>query len=283
MKESGSAKKTGELKTLTPPRGMDVMEEGKPFFFPGKEIGCLLIHGFTGTTSSMKPMGEYLSERGVTVLCPRLPGHGTNVKDMGRWSYRDWTYTVETAFEEIQDICDSVFVSGLSMGGTLTLYLGEKYSDHLSGIMPISAPVSRVVVNDIENQLLKLVPLLKHVLKRFPGPGGDIKDPDVEEVAYEKLSTNALHEFLKLVKTVEKHLVEITAPIRIFAAREDHVVPPENGPYIFEHVGSKEKELIWLDNSYHVATLDYDKEKIFEESYNFMCEMTDMKKTLKGD
>jgi len=89
-------------------------------------------------------------------------------------------------------------------------------------------------------------------------------------VAYEKLHANAAHELVKLAKVVDGDLSRITCPIRLFAAREDHVVPPRNSEYIFEHVGSEDKELIWLENCYHVATLDYDKEKIFEASYNFM-------------
>ena len=40
--------------------------------------------------------------------------------------------------------------------------------------------------------------------------------------------------------------------------------------YIYDNISSTDKEIIWLDNCYHVATLDYDKDKIFEASYNFM-------------
>jgi esterase/lipase len=117
------AKAPGEDKcamTLKMPVGLSVMEDGKPFFFEGGKTGCLLIHGFTGTTSSMRPMGEFLAAKGVTVLGPRLPGHGTDVNDMGKWAYTDWTAMVETALAELRDLCDTIFVSGLSMGGLLT-------------------------------------------------------------------------------------------------------------------------------------------------------------------
>ena len=255
--------------TLKIPAGLDVMEDGKPFFFEGGKTGCLLIHGFTGTTSSMRPMGEYLADKGVTVLGPRLPGHGTDVEDMGRWSYTDWTSTVETALSEIRELCDRVFVSGLSMGGLLTLYLAERHSDTLAGVIPISAPVHWLAPG-AQGVALKFVGVLKHFMKTIAGPGNDLKDPEVTEVAYEKLHSNAAHQLVKLAKVVEGDLGRITCPMRIFAAREDHVVPPRNSEYILEHVSSQDKELIWLDNCYHVATLDYDKEKIFEASYDFM-------------
>jgi carboxylesterase len=269
------AKAPGEDKcamTLKMPVGLSVMEDGKPFFFEGGKTGCLLIHGFTGTTSSMRPMGEFLAAKGVTVLGPRLPGHGTDVNDMGKWAYTDWTAMVETALAELRDLCDTIFVSGLSMGGLLTLYLAEKHSDSLAGIMPISSPV-RWLAPGANGVALKFVGVLKHVLKTFPGPGHDLKDPDVVEVAYEKLSTNAAHELVKLAGVVDADLARITCPVRLFAAREDHVVPPRNSQYIYDNVSSSDKEIIWLDNCYHVATLDYDKEKIFESSYNFMTQV----------
>jgi carboxylesterase len=245
------------------------MADGKPFFFAGGKTGVLLLHGFTGTTSSMKPMGEYLADKGLTVLGPRLPGHGTDVNDMGRYTYKDWIATAETGLAELQGMCDTVFVSGLSMGGLLTLCLAERHADALAGIIPISAPAHWLVKGG-QAALLPFVPVLKYVLKTFPGPGNDLKNPDVTEVAYEKLNTKAMHELIKLIRVVDGNLGLITAPIRIFHAREDHLVPVENAHYIFEHVASSDKKLIWLENSYHVATLDYDKEKIFEESYRFI-------------
>lgn len=258
-----------ELETMRMPPGTEVMEDGKPFFFEGSRVGCLLIHGFTGTTSSMRPWGEYLASKGLTVLGPRLPGHGTDVKDMGRWAYTDWTGAVETALSEISSLCGAVFVGGLSMGGLLTLYLAEKKQDKIAGVIPVCAPVVRLAPG-LQNAALMFVPVLKHLMKTFPGPGNDLKDPSVTEVAYDKLNVRALHELVKLARVVEADLPRIEVPIRIFEAREDHVVPPENATFIYEHVGSSDKELIWLENSYHVATLDFDKERIFEESYGFI-------------
>ncbi len=266
MKKETGQPETPALETLRIPPGLKVIEEGKPFFIKGdNKAGCLLIHGFTGTTSSMLPMGEYLSSEGITVLAPRLPGHGTDVKDMSLYSYLDWVKTVEKALEELASLCERVFVAGLSMGGTLTLYLAEHHPEKIAGIVPICAPVTRIAPG-IQQHALFLVPFLKHLLPYMPGPGNDLKDPDVKEIAYEKMSTVALHELVKLVKTVKKDIGRISAPARIFEAREDHVVPPENASYIYENISSSDKKLIWLENSYHVATLDYDKEIIFKET-----------------
>jgi carboxylesterase len=55
----------------------------------------------------------------------------------------------------------------------------------------------------------------------------------------------------------------------IFSAPEDHVVKPSNSRYVLRRAGSQRKELIPLPNSYHVATLDFDAELIFERTLAF--------------
>ena len=100
---------------------MEIIDEGKEFFFKGSGTGCLLIHGFTGTTSSMKPMGEYLSKKGLTVLGVRLPGHGTCIEDFTKAKYHQWIDACEDGLRRLKEHCDKIFVSGLSLGGTLTL------------------------------------------------------------------------------------------------------------------------------------------------------------------
>lgn len=55
-----------------------VMPEAEPFFFEGNRIGVLVQHGFTGTTQSMRGIGEVFANQGYTVYGPRLAGHGTH-------------------------------------------------------------------------------------------------------------------------------------------------------------------------------------------------------------
>lgn len=237
-----------------------LMPGAEPFFFEGGERGCLLVHGFTGNPSSMRPMGEYLAAQGITAHGPRLKGHGTTVEDMAACSYRDWLDSAEAGLQELSSRCSTVYVAGLSMGGTIALYLAHRYPEQVKGVISICAPV---MFTDFK---YKLVPLLKYLIKTVPGVGSDIKDPAVKESSYDKVPVRSVPELLHICKMVKEVLPQIKQPALIFGAREDHVVPPVNPPYIFEHIGSEQKELIWLENSYHVATLDYDKEIVFERT-----------------
>ncbi len=241
-----------------------VMRGAEPFFFDGGKTGVLVLHGFTGTTQSVRPLGEGLAKEGFTVLGPRLPGHGTDIEDLAKRSWEEWTGEAERGFKALQERCSRVYVTGLSMGGTLALYLGERYPQEVAGLMPINAAV------DMKNPLLLLTPVVKYILKTVPGVGSDIKDPSQKELCYERVPVRAAHELLKLTRMVKARLNQVTAPILVFVSKQDHVVPPSNGPLILDRVSSREKELVWLENSYHVATLDHDRELIIRRCPEFI-------------
>src|SRR5699024_10325131 len=115
-----------------------VMKEAEEFYYPGNKTGVLVIHGFTGTTQSMLYLGKQFANEGFTVFGPRLAGHGTHPEDMEKSTYQDWIQSAEKGLEKLQATCEEVFVAGLSMGGSLTLYLTQNYPE-IKGIMPINA------------------------------------------------------------------------------------------------------------------------------------------------
>jgi len=107
---------------------MDIEEEGKPFRAEGNgRVGCLVMQGFTGTVGSIRYYAEQLAAKGLPIEAPRLTGHGTKWQDVNKAHYTDWIRDAEDAYHRLAGRCDKVFVSGLSMGGTLVLYLAEHH------------------------------------------------------------------------------------------------------------------------------------------------------------
>ena len=90
--------------------------------------GALCIHGFTGNPSSMRPVAEAFAAAGFAVELPRLPGHGTTVEDMLTTSWEDWSAEAEAAYQRLAARASKVVVAGLSMGGTLTVWLADAAS-----------------------------------------------------------------------------------------------------------------------------------------------------------
>lgn len=242
------------------------MEGAEPFRFEGNGAGVLVSHGFTGTTQSVRPLGEALARAGFTVAGPRLAGHGTSVEDMARSTAEGWISSVEEDFAWLRERTDGVYVTGLSMGGTLALYTAAVHPEFVRGVLPINACVS------LDNPDLARLAFAPGAPDTVPGVGSDIKAAGVQELVYDEIPVRAIREIMALMRVTDDLLPTITVPAVVFQSVEDHVVPPENGPYIQERLGSEYKQLIRLENSYHVATLDNDADMIAERIVRFILE-----------
>lgn len=237
-----------------------IIQGSEPFYAEGNHVGILVSHGFTGSPQSMRPLCEAYAAEGYTVCGPLLKGHGTHHEDMAQSTYQDWIHSIEEGYQWLQERCDTIFVTGLSMGGTLTLYIAEKHPE-VRGIIPINAAV-----------VLPAMESIRHItdVQYLDGIGSDIKKPGVTELAYAKTPVRSVHEILNLVEEVRKQLFKITCPTLIFVSDEDHVVPPYNSQIIEDGIQSTEKEICRLENSYHVATLDNDQEIIINKTLSFI-------------
>jgi carboxylesterase len=237
-----------------------VLKDAEPFYFEGNEIGILVLHGFTGTTQSMRPLGEAYQAAGYTVCGPRLKGHGTHYEDMEASSYEEWIASVEEGYSWLKERCEIIFVTGLSMGGTLTLYLAENHPE-IKGIVPINAA--------IDNPDLRLAAENTELPRFLDAIGSDIKKPGVVELAYEKTPSASIKQIVTLMANVKADLTKITCPTMLFVSTDDHVVPPSNVDIIYSGISSEIKEKATLKESYHVATLDNDQQKITDLSLQF--------------
>ena len=244
-----------------------IMPGAEPFGFEGagSETGVLLVHGFTGSPQSMRPWGEHLAAQGWTVIAPRLPGHGTSARDLAETTGEDWYVEAEMALVGLAERCSSVFVCGMSMGGTIALDLAARQSERVAGLVVVNGSVYS------EDPRAKLAPLLGKLPFAVKGIGSDIADPSQKELCYERVPLKAAAASLSYMNSVKPRLRDVRAPVLLFGSRQDHVVPPGNTSFIAEHVSSEEVDVVWLDRSYHVATLDYDAPVIFERSAEFIA------------
>ena len=227
-------------------------------------VGVLVSHGFTGCPQSVRGWAEHLhAEGGLSVRVPLLPGHGTRWQDMNATGWSDWYSAVEAAYDELRERCATVFVMGLSMGGTLALRVAEQRSD-VAGVVTVNASLAT------DRKDAKLLPVAKRLVGAFPGIGSDIKKPGVTELAYPKLPLKAAHSFQQAWPVVRGDLQRISCPVLAFRSAVDHVVPAVSGRLLLEGLAGKDVEERVLDDSYHVATLDNDAPRIFAESLAFV-------------
>lgn len=227
-------------------------------------IACLLLHGLTGAPArDFGFLADYLSAQHISVYAPLLTGHGRTWQDLDHATAEAWENDALAGLKETRTMGDHVFVAGLSMGGTLALYLGERCTD-IAGIITINAPVY------LTDQRMKLVPVARHLKKKVPKEPPDVADQStvLPDLGYNPLE--AVYQFERLLGPVRAGLGMITQPLLSFRSLQDHVVPPHNAEYIAEHVNSRLKSILTLERSYHCATIDYDREKIGASMQRFM-------------
>jgi carboxylesterase len=209
----------------------------------------------------MRPMGEWLAQQGISSVGPRLAGHGTTWEDLDSTTWQDWERDADQALADIGSRCSDVIVVGLSMGGAMSLHLAAKHPDRLRGISVINP--------DVRRPQLALAPVLRLFTKTIRGVGNDIKKAGQDEVVYDRTPLRAAAQLGKLYKTVQGELPSMKLPLLVFSSDVDHIVKPSNSRFVMANAGSARKDLVPLRNSYHVATLDYDADQIFERILAF--------------
>ena len=229
-------------------------------------VGALFCHGFTSSPQNMRLLAEYLTERGLAVRAPLLPGHGTTWQDLNTKTTTDWTRAIEDAFHSISAECDEVFLVALSFGAALALDLAARYPDQMAGIVTLAGFVAT------KDPRRFLAPVIRRVVKSLPGVGNDIAESELREIVYDRVPTSAAHFMLKQLKTARLGLPAVTAPILVMHGRNDHTVLPFNAELIYNTVGSIDKEIVWLERSNHVITLDRERDQVFDRTYRFIAE-----------
>ncbi|MFD9035496.1 alpha/beta hydrolase [Streptomyces sp. NPDC059567] len=246
---------------------MPVLPGAEPYRHEGGEVGVLLCHGFTGSPQSLRPWAEYLAERGLTVSLPLLPGHGTRWEDMQLTTWHDWYAEVDRALRELLASCERVFVFGLSMGGALSLRLAAKYGDAVQGLVLVNPG------NKVHGLAAHALPVVRHFVRSTSGIASDIAKEGAAEIGYDRVPLHAAHSLRRLFQTVDAELPQVTQPLVVLHSPQDHVVPPADTARILSRISSTDVKEILLEQSYHVATLDHDAERIFEESWAFLCRL----------
>ncbi|MFN2216854.1 MAG: alpha/beta hydrolase [Anaerolineales bacterium] len=250
-----------------------IIPTAEPFFLPGKgkngDIGCLLIHGFTGAPKEMRWMGEYLNDRGYTCLGVRLNGHATKPEDMIRSRYKDWMLSVEDGYNLLKGSTSHIFLIGLSMGGILSLLMSTRLK--VNGVFAMSTPFQ--LPDDPRLKFIKLISkFIKYLPKNNEAPdsGWFDKKAFAEHVSYPQNPVRSIAELKSLLEVMRAALPEIRVPVFLVFSRNDVYVIKDSMKQIYDHLGCNDKEMMWVEGSGHVVTREPAKEAVFEAAVKFI-------------
>ncbi len=248
-----------------------ILPGAEPFLHDGRPEGVLVLHGFSGNPHSMRPVADALADAGWSVSLPLLPGHGTVMEDMVPTRWDDWSAAAEDAYQHLAARCDAVALVGLSMGGSLACWLAERHPEirGLALVNPLVQPPPASVVTTVRQ-------LVDSGTEIVPGIGSDIAKEGGVEVTYEGSPLRAVLSLFAGVQEVAAGLGKISCPVLLLSSRQDHVVDPASGDRLVAEVGGP-VERVWLERSYHVATLDHDADEVVART----CEL--VHSVLHGD
>jgi carboxylesterase len=243
------------------------------FFFEGSGVSALLIHGFSGTPYEVRYLGEHLAAQGIRVRGVRLAGHATAPQDFGGVGYDKWYDSVVRGFEELRAYADPVVVVGFSCGAVLGARLVEDQPEAVAGLALLAPAFFLSLRNWL---IIKAVSLLGPITKSLylqNHTGSDIRDRAAALIhpTCWLLPMSAPNELLKLSALVRPRLDRIKQPVLVMHSINDNTCPAQkNVDYVMRHLGSTQKRLVMLDQSYHLITVDFDKDRVVAEVLGFV-------------
>ena len=250
-----------------------------PLSIDGDTRGVLCLHGITGTPFEIRPLAEALGRRGCTVVAPTLAGHGGTLGDLAASGWRDWLRSAEAALDDLQARVGGgpVAICGFSMGGLLALRLARLYPERISAMAVMSTPLRLRRFQVLGIRALARLPI---DYRAHPGAcvpklaGSDISDDDLryENPGLRAFPIAALEALLDLMDTVRADLPAIRTPVLVVHGRQDHTVPMEDSLELTGCLGSEVIERLWLDKSFHIVTLDVERDIVIDGVTRFLAQ-----------
>jgi carboxylesterase len=287
-------KKTASSDFVQPPESYD-----DPFQSKDSWADLLLIHGLTGTPNEMRFLSIYLSKRGYSCVRPRLANHGAPMEILKNTTWRECYESVRREFLKIRARRSGkpIIASGLSMGALLALVLAYEFPDDLAGVSCLAPTLFYDGWNmPWQRHLLPLAQAtpLKHFFYFKEEPPYGIKNEQVRErvhqyyqnaklddlkqvarFGYPYFSVTLLCELNALIKFLIPKLPAIRLPVQLVQAKHDDMTSTRNSQFIHDQISSKTKEIVLLEDSYHVVAADQERETVAERMDEFFRKTLD--------
>jgi carboxylesterase len=253
-------------------------------FHPGGRVGFLLVHGLGGTPVELRYLAQGLSRAGYTVSCCQLAGHCGSVETLRNSTPEQWAASVAAAHDRLKEHCDVIIAGGLSMGAILAAQLAQNRPDGVHGVvflaptlwlngwsMPWHSRVLRYIRPTRFNIKMTLPEHEPYGLKDERVRAlvvQSMQGKDSSEAGVFCTPVRCFSHFNALCDVVKPRLKEIKAPSLILHPREDDIADIDNAFYLQRNLGGR-VEMVVLEDSYHIITLDKQRQLVVERTVAF--------------
>jgi carboxylesterase len=268
--------------------------KGYTFYLKGGPKAVLLVHGITGTPSEMRYLGKGLNKAGFTVFCNTLPRHCNTLGELKKVTWEEIADACAKDLRKLKENHLEVFVGGLSMGALVAIHLAYKFPEDVAGIIALAPTLfydgwalhkGKVFLN-----IAWPLPFLRNNIDIREGWPYGLKDEELRwsiERFYKDAKAKefskkvllfgspffplaCLYQHRRFAKVVKKEMPLVKKPILIIHAQEDDMTSPKNAQYVLEHIGSPDKDLVMLDDSYHMIVIDKQKDVVVHDVVKFL-------------
>lgn len=256
---------------------------------PKKHDLTIIVPGLNGSGLELGQLPRFLESAGHEVLVPEISGflYGSPAT-----SYKSWISQLHQIIDEKQHEYEVINLAGMSMGATLAAVVASQRTDiaSLTLMSPVlrydgwSVPFYRPLLDvfyflgfrnweysEREPFGVKNVDLRRRIGEKF-------KTSKVAEVGAASISARHLHEAKGLMAYALYSLHELTARILIIQSVEDDTCSIWSAEKVLDLCKSELRRVIWLGNSYHIVTIDNEREIVLNEVLHFISQTSAVEK-----
>lgn len=257
-------------------------------FLAGHRSPVLLLHGLRGNPLELQLLAQRLHRAGHTVSVPYLPGYGQRPGERAPippWT--EWEALAHARLGELTANFGPVTVGGLCIGANLALRLARRDEAAVSGLLLVST----TLFYDGWNLpwFRWLLPLagptpLRHLYSLREKPPYGVKNPRIREWIARQMETTgnsaagarelpltAIYEAYRMMRQIRAELPGISQPALILHAAEDEMTSLRSPDLLANRLGAQRIEKIIFTNSYHMLTLDNDREEVARACIDFVA------------
>lgn len=250
----------------------------------GGEHAVLLLHGLASSPLEMRYVAKMLHRKGFSVAVPHIPGYGYG-GSAGDW--REWHHSALGSFEQLKRDYRTVSVSGLCIGAVLALSLAIEKSRDIAALSLLSTtlyydgwsvpwyrfllplgyytPLRHVYAyHEREPYGLKNEALRKRVARSM--------QQGITEVGAASIPMNHIYQATCMTRNVMRNIGAVKTPALVIHAIDDDTSSVKSVDFITRNIGSRSVRKILLDDSYHIVTMDNERETVASETSSFFIE-----------
>ena len=259
----------------------DLTSPSKELQFHAGPHAVLMLHGLGAAPLELARLAQEAHQEGFSVRVPNIDGYCYGSPNRP-WTH--WRDQVLAHYWACRKDFDTVSLLGVSMGGTLALLLAELESP--TSVVSLSTAlgydgwaipwyhdlisVAKWIPFSHRYRYVEREPYgLKNretraMVKRM------MQSQHISEVGAEILPLPLITEGKKLIRAVKARPDRIQSPLMLMHSVDDESVHVSNPETLFQRVSSVDKEFIYLGDSYHMITIDNERDLVRKESLRFL-------------